>query len=198
MFKRYALLLSLCLALLSIRPAALRAQILEDQKSYITKGFFISAEYGAYLLVLKPNTLSVATGPQADLLGSLAGFELGYDLGDRFSLQFLFWSANVRGDVQQGGGSGTYLFNLGLTFHFARVNRLYIFAKLGAGLMLVLPSGIFNTPGVMIHGGIGLRYYTRLRHFSFGIEALALFRPPTDPAGMSLGVAILPSIFYTF
>lgn len=171
----------------------------EDKDSYIKKGFFFSVEYGAYFNIIQGDKFS-APGALArpDLLGHLGGISLGFDLGDRFNIYGSFLTTHVGGDGQGGGANGTYLINLGATIYFLRAKQLYVYAKLGAGLMLVLPDE--NTPlGVMAHAGFGIRYYTRMRHLSIGIEALGFFRIPTDNVlGFTLGVGLMPTLMYTF
>lgn len=204
MLKRFLPLL--LLASVAFSPSKASAQYLEDdEKSYITKGFFMSAEYGFYFFLVKPSALDRPNGPQASLLGSMGGIEIGYDIADIFSLQFTFWAPSVRGNTQTGGGGANYLFNLGATIHFLRFKQLYVYGKLGAGLSLALPPEPGGELGLMIHAGLGIRYYTRLRHFSIGIEAIVLVRPVTfggTPAPgdstLSLGLGLMPCLTYNF
>ena len=198
MWKRTSVFLFIAALLFMFSPIHASAQLLEeDEEAYVYKGFFVGAEYGAYILALKPSTLAKEGGAQSATFGSIAGIELGYDISQSFSLQLSFINTQLRGDAQKGGGNGTLLFNLGASIFFVRTGRMFVYAKLGAGLMMVVPSELLPT-GVMAHAGFGIRYFTRLRHFSFGIEVLGLFRPPLTEEGMALGIGVLPTLTYTF
>lgn len=186
-------------------PQQASAQILEeDDSSYVYKGFFMSAEYGLYIFALKPDSLipnaDTGRGASADLLGSVSGFDLGFDLNEMFALQFSFGTVNVRGGTQDGGGSTAMLFNGGVSIFFLR-SRLTFYARVGAGLAVTMPTGILPI-GLMAHLGLGVRYFTRMKHFSISFEARGLFRPPLGDNSqgntMSLGIGLLPSVTYTF
>lgn len=189
-------LLALALLFSSVVPSA-SAQVLEESdESYIYKGFFMTAEFGAFVLALKPSDLNGSNGPNSDLIGIMSGFELGFDVGQVVSLQFTFWSTNVTGDVQAGGGVNALLLNLGATIHAVRSGRLSVYAKLGGGINLGFPG---TKIGVTAHGGLGVRFFTRLRHFSVGLEATALIGiPALDNTSLSVGIGVLPTITYTF
>lgn len=188
------------LVLLSLLvPSVSWGQVLEEDKdAYVKKGFFFSVEYGPYINILKQGALSIEGGPQASSLGHLGGIGVGFDLMDRLDLHLSFLTANIAGDGQKGGGSGTYLFNLGVTAYFVRLSQLYIFAKVGAGLKLILPNDISDM-GLMAHAALGIRYYTRSRHLSVGLEVLALIGIPFGPQdNLTLGLGIMPTLQYTF
>lgn len=186
-----------------LTPRAHAQYLEEDPKSYVRKGFFMSASYGLYIFALKPSALSRENGAQASLIGTLGGIELGYDIADIFSLQFSFLAPAVSGDPQAGGGNGDYLFQLGATIHFVRLDQLYIYAKLGAGISLSLPD-TNNNLGLIVHLGLGVRYYTRARHLSVGIEVIGLLRPLTfgtasgTDSALSLGIGLMPTLTYNF
>lgn len=187
------------LMLLMYLPAVAQAQVLyDDKKSYVQKGFFFSVEYGAYLDIVKPGVLTTAGGPSSGLLGHIGGISIGYDLADRFDLHFSFLSPQIGGDPQRGGGSASFLLSLGVTGYIVRSEQLYFYAKAGAGVMLVIPESLLGLTNVMAHGGLGLRYYTKMKHLSIGIEALALIRLPLDNNGLALGIGIMPTLMYTF
>jgi hypothetical protein len=186
------------------------AQILEeDHNSYLQQGFFFSVEYGPFFFIARPPSLDAGGlpgRPSSDIVGSFGGIQLGYDISERFALQFSFLTTQVRGDTQYGGGSGTYLFNLSAAFSFVRINRLFIYARAGAGLILALPEGVYQAPGLAVHVGLGLRLYTKMRHFSFGAEILSTIRIPTssikvgdlDKPELAVGIGLLPYVRYTF
>src|SRR5438094_707376 len=71
----------------------------------------------------------------------------------------------------------------------------------GVGMDFNLPGSTFNATkelidrlDVLIQGGVGLEYYTRLRHFTVGLEAnfqLQLFTT-------TFGMTITPTLRYSF
>ncbi len=186
-----------------LTPRANAQFLEEDPKSYVRKGFFMSASYGLYIFALRPSALARENGAQANLIGTLGGIEIGFDIADIFSLQLSFLAPAVSGEPQAGGGNGDYLFQLGATIHFVRLDQLYIYAKLGAGVSLSLPD-TKNNLGLIVHLGLGLRYYTRARHLSVGIEAIGLLRPITfgqssgTDSVLSLGIGLMPTLTYNF
>ncbi len=188
------------LSLLSISSSSVRAQILEeDDDSYLQSGFFMAADFGPYLLIAKPATLSLPEQSEAQTLGMSGGVLLGYGITPRFSVEFRFFSYHVRGDSQAGGGSSSYLLNLGATFAFLRFIRTFIYARLGAGIMLSSPPTIYSGIGFSVLGGVGARVYSRLKHFSFALELLTTLRIPLGGANeLAFGMALLPSVIYTF
>jgi len=121
--------------LVSIAPSISSAQVLEeDTESYIKHGFFFSLEYGPYMSILKPPSLSSETRGQSDFLGTLGGIQAGYDINKNFSLQFLFLTTQVKGHSQRGGGSGSYIFNLSATYLFSNEAVFFFMQSLVVGL----------------------------------------------------------------
>lgn len=184
------------------QPAS--AQVLEeDEDSYIQKGFFFSVEYGPYFFVargrLAPTDL---TKPQSNIVGSFGGVQIGYGITQNFSLEFLFLTTQMSGSGQYGGGNGSYLFNLSTTISFVQIQRLFLYAKLGGGLQLTLPAETYGGSilGISAHGGLGLRFYTRLNHLSIGVEVLAVVHLPLTDKGIevAVGFGLMPTILYTF
>ena len=182
----------------SFAPTSASAQILEeDETTYVYKGFFINAEYGLYLFAVKPTALNPTDGkgPSADSLGSVGGFDMGFDIAEMFAIQFSAWAVNIRGDVQGGGGTTALLASVGATIYFMKT-RFTVYGKLGAGLILTFPNDLGGM-GIMTHAGLGIRYYTRLKHFSVGVEARGFIRPPVG-SDLTIGIGVIPSISYTF
>jgi len=72
--------------------------------------------------------------------------------------------------------------------------------------MLAAPATVYQGLGFAVHSGLGLRLYTRMRHFSIGLEVLALMRLPTtsimvngvEESELAFGLGILPTLRYTF
>ncbi len=184
------------------QPAS--AQVLEeDEESYIQqKGFFFSLEYGPYFFVARGRLANENPSlPQANIGGSSGGIQLGYRINPYFSLQFLFLTTQVPGNGQVGGANGSYMFNISASISFVRVNRVFFYAKLGGGLQLTTPEEAYNSLlGIGVHGGLGVRWHTRLKHFSIGLEALAVIHLPLTDNGIEVaaGFGVMPTLMYIF
>jgi len=80
------------------------------------------------------------------------------------------------------------------------VQRTWLYLKAGGGFALLKPNALFATNpvdsygSILVFGGPGLQYYTRLRHFSVGVEVVGsyLLKPKT------FGFAITPNLRYAF
>lgn len=197
--RKLLLTLTLVVGLMGCMVNLASAQVLEeDESSYIPEsGFFFSLEYGPYFLL----PTSEQTGNLSpNVAGSFGGVQLGYLINKRFSLQFHFLTTQIGGSGQFGGANSSYIFNLSFAIHFANVNRLFFYFKAGGGLQLTLPE-LPNSSmlGFGAHGGLGLRYYTRLKHLSLGLELLAVIRLPFPaPTTLSFGLGLMPTLMYIF
>lgn len=184
------------------QPAS--AQVLEeDEESYVQQqGFFFSVEYGPYFFVARGRLANDnPLRPQANIAGTFGGVQLGYRISPIFSLQFLFLTTQVPGNGQVGGANGSYMFNLSASISFVRINRVFLYAKLGGGLQLTLPEETYGSPlGIGVHGGLGVRWHTRLKHFSIGLEALAVVHLPLTDNGIevAVGFGLMPTLMYIF
>lgn len=99
---------------------------------------------------------------------------------------------------------GTVNLRFGPNFGGQRVKRLHLAFQVGGGVgfspLLVLPDAVtipslHNRAIVLVVPGVGLEYYTRLAHFSIGLDVDAPLA-----IGTVFGVAIAPSVTikYTF
>ena len=146
--------------------------------------------------------------------------EIGGNIGDRVSIAaFFFASFSKMGSdytgLSRGGAQGDFTaFSPGLT---ARVNivgfddaqeirRWWIYIRAGGAVTLYFPKALFTDPDpnspqtgertfdVLIWGGPGIEYHTRLRHFSIALEADFLFQALTG----TIGFNIMPTLRYAF
>ena len=188
--KMLSKLWALLAALVILVPLKATAQ--EVENPYLKRGLFVGAEYGAYILLKKPD---MREGMGANTLGSMSGFELGYDLSFRLSIHALFWAVNVSGDPQAGGASGSYVAGLGAKYAFVRSERFFAYVKAGAGFVMSVPGGFkFSGAGLLVHGGLGVRLHTRLRGFSVAADLLGVYSTSSG----SFGLGVLPAVIYTF
>lgn len=148
-------------------------------------------------------------------IGGLFGVEVGVDLFRDLQFGVLAWGQFVgapadyqgitddaldpkraRGDFQ------SLLLGGGLRWSFLRladvngVDRTYFFVRAGAGATFSRPVGILDEQGIFGLGGLGVEYFTQLRHFSVGLECnwLGLF----GDLGEAHAITLLPHLKYTF
>jgi hypothetical protein len=138
------------------------------------------------------------------------GFELGYDINERFSLQFGYASgyqaANpLKDPIECGGGPGCndYHMDFGLTFFnlsadydFVHGRRWALEVRAGGGAVIIDPSAKPDQAAVDfdVFGGIRFEYYTLLKHFTLAGEFDFFYVLPTGIPSM----AVTASIIYNF
>jgi hypothetical protein len=170
----------------------------------IERGFNLSVGGGPYFLISAPKN-----GPFS--AGQLARVELGYDIGERVSIElFLLGTSNRASSSYCGQNStGTCLnsgdFSALIPGASARVNivgfadsqevkRLWIYAKAGAGYVDFQPQPLLPYSDVYLTGAVGLDYFTHLRHFSIGVELAFSYLVSSS----SFGISLVPTVRYAF
>lgn len=206
------LMRSLCL-LVGLVAATAFAQTgqIEDRKgpsfNEIERGFFMGASAGFWGTINPPSNVP---GSNRDFSpGQAAQLEIGYDIGERVSpALMLMFTGNRKGSDYfgynaQGTATGDYsMFAPGLTvkvrivgFDDAQaVKRTWIYGRLGAAVGFYSPPGLSLPLDVLLTGGAGVEYFTRLRHFSIAVDANFNFLALTS----SFGFSVLPSVRYAF
>lgn len=175
----------------------------------VERGFWVASDLGAVFYFDLPGK-GGAFSP-----GALIGIEAGYDLTRYLQLGVVAWGQSVGAPVTYEGITDPkqdpkdargdfYSFLAGPTLrlsflHFADdngVDRTFLYGRVAGGLALNRPVGILEENGTFGSAALGVEYFTRLRHFSVGIEAggIAVFVDP-KPA---LGATVLPHLTYTF
>jgi hypothetical protein len=138
------------------------------------------------------------------------GFELGYDITERLSVQFGYASgyqaANpLKYPEECGGGSdcndyhldfGLTFFNLSADYDLFHGRRWAFEGRLGGGAVIIDPSAKPDQAAVDfdVFGGIRLEYYTLLKHFTLAGEFDFFYVLPTGIPSM----AVTASIIYNF
>lgn len=167
----------------------------------VERGLSVSVDYGvAYYL---PGVGDLDLNPTAFEPATRVGIRVGYDVLNNVAVD-----AFVLGTFQPGvidleavrGGKTTgdvaqITPGLGVRFAFITTERVFAFARVGAGYALWVPSEITGAPGsIHVDASLGVEYYTKLRHVSVGIEAdfQALLAPTV------FGVHVYPTLKYTF
>jgi hypothetical protein len=170
----------------------------------IERGLYFSVGGGPFFLVNPP----ASQGPRPFSSGQMAQVEVGYDIGERLSVGlFVMGAANRAGSdyIGNSGGAASGDFSSlvpGATLRahlvgFAdsqEVKRTFIYARAGAGLALFSPKLLLPDSDILVFAGPGVEYYTRLRHFSVGIEVTGSYLVSSG----SVGFAVTPNLRYAF
>ena len=140
------------------------------------------------------------------------GFELGYDINERFSIQFGYASGYQAANPLEyydictaGGGSkcedyhmdfGLTFFNLSADYDFLHGRRWAMEVRAGGGAVIIDPSAEPDQAAVDfdVFGGLRFEYYTLLRHFTLAAEFDFFYVIQTGIPSM----AITASIIYNF
>jgi hypothetical protein len=189
----------------------------------IERGFYIGITAGFWSLINPPANKTftredgVVIDPastQSFSSGQTAQMEIGVDFSERVSAAiFVQATANranasytgksqdpVTGAPRASGDFTTVIPGalvrvglLGLT-DSQDVKRTWFYVRLGAGYVLYQPKALLPIPDVMIFAGPGVEYFTRLRHFSIGLEANFVFMALTQ----AFGFTVTPMLRYAF
>lgn len=187
-------------------PAAPVEKEKADTFQEVERGFFLGAGAGPYFIVNPPK---LSTDARPFSAGQMAQVELGVDIGSFLSLSlFLNGTANRAGSdyrrvTPTGVASGDFAtlvpgaaarINLvGLPDSYG-TRRTWFYVRGGAGAALFWPPQLLPRPDILVFGGPGVEYFTRLRHFSIGVELTGSFLLLSG----SFGFALTPNLRYAF
>lgn len=177
----------------------------------VERGPFAGFEIG-YLRLLKTPVANPQSFPYAGTDGGAAqgfvsGLHVGYDLSSRLSASLFFWQGNATAGPSYGAfsvaaaGADLRFGVLGLR-DSNEVERIYLYLHARAGQVWASPKGLFGSTDSLPlgssdflgQGGLGVEYYTRLRHFSVGVMVDGLYFTHAKAAGVSA----VPTLRYTF
>jgi hypothetical protein len=172
----------------------------------VERGFFFGVEAG----------VSAITNPPAEegrlrpfSWGQMAMVEVGYELFERVSLAaFVMASSHSASSQYTGfspnqGASGDFATLVpGLTARVSiigfadaqAVDRTFVYARAGVGYANFWPKALLPETDVLVFGGPGVEYFTRLRHFSVGLEVMGSYLV----TGQAMGFTITPNLRYAF
>jgi hypothetical protein len=169
----------------------------------VERGLFVGFEAG-YLRLQDTPTDDPAKFPYAGTSGGasggmVVGVTLGMDLGTRLSVALVGQGGNQKARASYGAFS---LYGGGADVRFALIGvkdrndweRFYLYVHGRGVYALTRPEGLFGSNDLLIQGGPGVEYYTRLRHFSIGLAGDYVY---ATKAGSS-GFAVYPTVRYTF
>lgn len=140
--------------------------------------------------------------------GPMAQVEVGVDLGERLSVGLFIMGASTRTSAEYVGNSGGAVSGdfssmvpglalrarlLGLA-DSQEVKRTWFYLRAGGGLAMFSPKRLLPDSDILVFAGPGVEYYTRLRHFSVGLEVTGNYLV----SGGSFGFAVAPNIRYAF
>lgn len=173
------------------------------QFAEVEHGVYLRGSGGAFFL----NSLPATQGPRPFSTGQMAQVELGFDLGERFSLGvFVMGTANRAGSdyVGNSGGSASGDFagiipGAAARFSFLGlsdsndVKRTWFYLRGGIGYARFYPTALL-APDAWVFAGPGIEYFTRIRHFSIGFEVNASYLLKSK----TFGFALAPNLRYAF
>jgi hypothetical protein len=206
--------LSALLPALALAQSLAAAPLLEKEAPIdeVERGFYLGADAGLSFLSGLP---AKAGTPSPSSAGMMLRLEAGYDIGRYLTVSLFgaFASYSAGSDYigySQGNASGAFtqlIPGLALRFNalgFADgqgVQRTWLYVKAGAGWAFFQPSALFTiTPATSSYSalyafaGVGVQYYTHLRHFSIGLEVDASFLGKSNEWGFQ----VTPNIRYAF
>jgi hypothetical protein len=170
----------------------------------IERGLYFSVFAGPSFVVNPP----ASEGPRPFSPGQMGQVEVGLDIGERLSVGAFFMGASNRAGSDYVGNSGgaasgdfsTLAVGAAARFHllgFAdpqEVQRTWLYVRGGAGYASFSPKLLLPDSDILVFAGPGVEYYTRLRHFSVGIELTGSFLVSSG----SFGFAVSPNLRYAF
>ncbi len=166
----------------------------------VERGLWVSMDYGPYY--------QLAMGfPQHESfpnLGSQVGLRLGYDIMNNLEVDAFLRGSFAKFDTVYAqvysGDLATYYGGLSLRFSYLTIppplNRFHATVRLGAGGALLMPAEAAGGQAFapLVDAALGVEYFTRLRHFSVGMElATQMYLMP-----FSVGFSLYPTFKYTF
>jgi opacity protein-like surface antigen len=208
---RFAMLAAL--VTLTAAPASLaqsqESRVLKDREAVtfeeVERGFYFGLTAGPSFMINPP-----ASGSSAQPLspGQMAQVELGYDIGDRISIGLYVRGTQNRAGTDYTGKSGGVAsgdfasLSPGATARISlvgfnddqEVRRTWFYVRGGVGYLMFFPNTLLPDSDVAVFAGPGLEYFTRLRHFSIGLEITGTMLLSQG----AIGIAVTPNLRYAF
>jgi hypothetical protein len=131
--------------------------------------------------------------------GLVVAVNAGVDLGNRFAVSAFALGTSQEASISYGAFD---LLAAGLDVRWAFLarrdrnawERFFAYVHARGGYAWSHPAGLFGDHDVLVGGGLGVEYYTQLRHFSVGLALDGLYAVSAGAPGVS----ITPTVRYTF
>lgn len=206
--KRIALLAALGLVAPRLAAAQDAAPPLEENPKTahfkdVERGTFVGFQFG-YTGFLSTPIQDPEVNPGVKSSGGRSGgmvvaVEIGRDLTSRLALSLIAQGSNERASTDYGAFS---IYGVGLDARYAYYGskdrndweRFFLYVHARGAYSKSYPKGLFGTNEVLIQGGPGLEYFTRLRHFSIGAALDYVYATKAKASGF----AVYPTVRYTF
>jgi hypothetical protein len=175
----------------------------------VERGAWIGSDIGAIFYFSVPGEGGAFSN------GTLIGFEAGYDLTPDLQAGLVGWGQSVGADATYKGIDDTevdpkrargdfhsLLAGASARYSFLKlrdeneVERTHLYLRVSGGMAMSRPIGVLDDSGFFVLGGPGVEYFTRLRHFSVGIELDGV--ATIVGSGTAVGAAVLPHLKYSF
>ncbi len=196
------LLVALCLLV----PAGAFAQSSPEDRQVqklneVERGVFLGVEAGGLFLFSPKANANSGFSP-----GRTFSVTLGADIGRWVSAGLLVMGTQTdtpsgfASDNAARGDFSSLLLGATARIHFYgvedanSVQRLFLHARLGGGYALMAPKDFYKDGDIVILAGVGLEYFTHLRHFSLGLTVDFLY----GIQHMGPGLTLVPHLRYTF
>jgi hypothetical protein len=171
----------------------------------IERGLYFSVSGGGLFFTNPP---APDDTPRPFSSGAMAQVEVGVDLGERLSVGLFIMGSSIRTSAEYVGNSGgavsgdfsAMVPGVGLRARLVgladsqEVKRTWFYLRAGGGYAMFSPKRLLPESDILVFAGPGVEYYTRLRHFSVGLEVTGTYLV----SGGSLGFAVAPNIRYAF
>jgi hypothetical protein len=188
--------------------ALAQAKTLKDKEEIkfneIERGFTMGGAAGYWGFFNSPGN----TRPYAG--GLTARLDIGYDFGERVVGGIMLQVASNHPDNGSSylgttgtSASGDYselMPGIAVKVNLVGFNdnqdvkRLWVYVRGSAAAGLYFPKTLIDKFDLMIQGGVGIEYFTKLRHFALGLEANAVIMALTGTFGLS----VTPTLRYSF
>lgn len=169
----------------------------------VERGFFVGFEVG-FLGVAKTLTQDRVKYPSAGAEGGFAsgfvtGLNIGYDVTPQIAVSAFFLAGNATANASFGAfdlrvAGGDLRYAVPLIADDNGVKRFFAYLHARAGYLWSYPEDLFTKTDLMFGAGLGVEYFTRLRHFSVGLAGDGYYLKDTKV----LVFTVAPTLRYTF
>lgn len=191
---------ALLLMLLVPCVALAQGKTLKDKEEIkfneIERGFTIGGGAGFWAFFNAP---AQSGGTRPVSIGQTVRVDIGGDFGERVVAGVMLQAAtNKAGSdylgttgVSASGDFSVLMPGVGVKVNIVGfednqdVKRTWVYARAAGAAALYFPKTLIDKFDIMLQGGIGVEYYTKLRHFAVGFEASFVFMALTQTIGLS-------------